>query len=135
MIETVVYTIVGIVALMSLVNVPSALKCVGLYGRRDRFKCQMCGNCCRLRIVPLTDEDIKRLQAAGHKDFTDLAGEPHLRRVQGRCVFLKDDKCSVHECRPDVCRDFPFFKFHGIGYARQVSFCPALEELRHAGPD
>ena len=52
-----------------------------------------------------------------------------MKRVNGKCVFLKDDKCSAYEHRPTVCREFPFFTEYGIGYARNLRFCPALEEL------
>ena len=97
---------------------------------RDRFECKMCGNCCRLRIISLTDEDIKRLSEHGHTDFYVKKGNEYwMKRVKGRCIFLKDDLCSIYEIRPEICRNFPFFKMYGITYCRRLSYCPALEEL------
>jgi Fe-S-cluster containining protein len=39
----------------------------------------------------------------------------------------------VHESRPNVCRDFPFFRTCGAGFAQRASFCPALEALENEG--
>ena len=112
-------------------SAPPTVKSIMLYRKRGRFRCTMCGNCCRLRIINLAKEDIVRLQAAGNKDFVAAGGEPRLRRVRGKCIFLKDDRCLVHEHRPKVCREFPFFKVWGVGYAREASFCPAMERLQN----
>jgi Fe-S-cluster containining protein len=116
-----------------IVSAPLALKSNLLYRRRGRFKCTMCGNCCRLRIINLTKEDVKVLESAGKKGFAEPEGEPRLKRVNGKCVFLKDDRCSIHGIRPQVCRDFPFFRTWGIGYAREASFCPAMDNLQNEG--
>jgi uncharacterized protein len=133
MIETVAATVVGVCALVVAAGAPSFAGDMRLFSRRARFGCRMCGNCCRFRVTPLTSEDVKRLEAAGHADFFRTAGELMLRRVNGRCVFLKDDRCTVHDVRPQVCRDFPFFRACGIGYAQKASFCPGLEELEDGG--
>lgn len=117
-------------SLVVLINLPEVVKRIRLYGRREKFKCQMCGNCCGFRVIPLTKEDVKRLEDGGYRDFTSHRGEPCLKRVRGKCVFYKD-RCSVYEFRPKVCREFPFFKAYGIGYAQKSSFCPALEELEN----
>ena len=82
-------------------------------------------------MIPVTEDDVKRLEAAGYKDFTEYHGELCMKRVKGRCVFLVDDKCSVHEHRPQVCRNFPFFKIYGVGYAAKASFCPSMEKLKN----
>jgi Fe-S-cluster containining protein len=113
-----------------LVNLPQAWTSIRLYLKRGRFSCMMCGTCCRFRVIPLTKEDVRRLESGGHRDFTTKKGELCLKRAMGRCVFSKDDKCSVYELRPAVCREFPFFKVYGIGYAEKASFCPAMEKLK-----
>jgi Fe-S-cluster containining protein len=111
------------------VNARSWRRSMGLYQRRRDFRCRMCGNCCRFRVTPLRAEDVRRLEQAGYRDFTAEKGELSLRRVNGRCVFLEGDSCTVYEVRPQVCREFPFFKVYGVGYAQSFSICPALEEL------
>ncbi len=131
MVDELTITYVLFLAVVFFVALPDAVKSIRLYSRRDRFKCMMCGTCCRFKHIQLTSEDIIRLEAAGKKDFfKNQNGEKSLKRVRGRCVFVKDDKCTVHEIRPTVCRSFPFFKIYGIGYAQKSSFCPALDELQ-----
>jgi len=97
---------------------------------RDKFNCQMCGNCCRLRIISVTDDDIKRISEKGYKDFYAKKGNEYwMKRVKGRCIFLKDDKCSIYEIRPEICRKFPFFNIYSITYCRRLTCCPGLEDL------
>jgi Fe-S-cluster containining protein len=102
-----------------------------LLGRkRNKFSCQQCGNCCRLRFIPILQSDIDRMASAGHKDFYEKKGrEFAMKRKKGRCMFLKNDSCSIYLVRPDVCREFPFFKQWGIPYCRAVSYCPAIEAM------
>ncbi|MFH1404012.1 MAG: YkgJ family cysteine cluster protein [Candidatus Altiarchaeota archaeon] len=103
-----------------------------LLGRvRHEFKCTCCGNCCRFRITPVTPEDVKRLADAGETGFSaSVDGEGSLKRVNGRCVFLKDDKCRVHGHRPAVCREFPFYRLYGIWFCTDSRMCPGLDKLR-----
>ena len=131
MLETVAATIVALALLMAAAGTPGAMRQRRLFNRRDGFSCSCCGNCCRFRTTPLTLEDVKRLQEAGLADFHLTQPEMRLKRVNGRCIFLSDDKCTVHDARPQVCRDFPFFREAGIGLAQGISFCPALERLEN----
>lgn len=118
------------ILLIIVINTKDVIKAVKTYGRRSDFKCSMCGNCCRFLTTPVTDADIARIREGGYDDFVrdDMKA---LKRVNGRCMFLKDDRCSIHEIRPQVCRDYPFFKLYGVGYCRKATFCPALERLRN----
>ena len=80
--------------------------------KNQRFECQMCGECCRLRYVPLTMEDIKRLsQVKDPRDFVVIFGEKKLvldrREWDSGCVFLYDRECTVQEKKPIVCRLYP----------------------------
>ncbi|MBD3388877.1 MAG: hypothetical protein GF416_07400 [Candidatus Altiarchaeales archaeon] len=128
MLETVLLTVFGMVVLVLIINVPFWARKHSLYNRRDRFECKLCGNCCRFRVTPLTGEDVRRLEEAGLGDGVDR-DRMSTGRVNGRCVFLVDDRCTAYEHRPQVCRDFPFFTLYGLGYAERAPFCPALEEL------
>lgn len=85
-----------------------------------RFRCHGCGNCCRGDgYVFLEDAEIRRLAV-----YLDLSVEEFTERYtrtieSGRlvlkdqddadksCVFLKENRCTVHEAKPDQCRDFP----------------------------
>ncbi|HTB22326.1 MAG TPA: YkgJ family cysteine cluster protein [bacterium] len=103
-----------------------------------KFRCTECGNCCSDTIVPVTDEDVRRImQGTGRKvsevakfykssDFDD-AGEGLQfvnldggRRTLGllkrmdkendreACEFFRDNRCSVYKDRPVTCRVWPF---------------------------
>ncbi|MBU0762945.1 MAG: YkgJ family cysteine cluster protein [Candidatus Altiarchaeota archaeon] len=118
-----------VVLFAAAVLLPDAIKSLRVYRKRKMFRCQMCGNCCRFRVTPLTSKDIKRLEDAGYNNFYVVKGEAMIKRVRGKCFFLRDDRCTVHKVRPDVCREFPFFETWGMGYAQKASFCPALEDI------
>ena len=92
----------------------------------ERWDCHQCGNCCRGSLVPLSAEDLARIQAQNWEQQPDLAGTPVVvrqswrghdyrlaQRPDGSCVFLlPDGQCRVHkefgaEAKPLVCRMFP----------------------------
>lgn len=124
---TITLTLLGLTVV--LINLPYVLGRVRLYSRRGYFSCSLCGNCCRFRYTPITQVDKDLLEAAGYTGYTEDGKS--LKRENGRCMFLKDDSCTAYDSRPKVCRDFPFFKSCGIGYARRASFCPAMEKLEN----
>ncbi|MFH1721624.1 MAG: YkgJ family cysteine cluster protein [Candidatus Altiarchaeota archaeon] len=105
---------------------------IALARRADEFECICCGNCCRFRTIDLTKEDIKRIESAGHKGFHEKFGKgERLKRNKGRCVFVVDDKCSIHEIKPEICKKFPFFKLYKhIPYIHDWNSCPGVEELK-----
>lgn len=94
-----------------------------------KFKCLLCGECCRhisdkrssSKGLPLFEWEVKALKKIKSNIkiepldvFYDsksklyfclgysLVGEP--------CVFLKDNKCSIHKKRPLICKAFPVAK-------------------------
>lgn len=83
---------------------------------KPQSACDMCGLCCKLFLIPLSEEEYRSGEyqmifddVEIFKDFT-MASEcgAHLLKQQedGSCVYLKDKKCSIHERRPVVCRGF-----------------------------
>jgi len=103
-----------------------------------KFRCTECGNCCSDTIVPVTDEDVRRMMhgtglkagdvATFYKksdfddggeglEFANLDGgrrtlglRKRMDKENGReaCKFFKDNRCSVYEHRPVTCRVWPF---------------------------
>jgi lysine-N-methylase len=92
----------------------------------ERWDCHQCGICCRGSIVPLSDEDLARLQSQKWEERADLAGVATVvreswlgrqyrlaHRADGSCVFLEPDGlCRIHkelgfDAKPLVCRMFP----------------------------
>lgn len=96
--------------------------------RKQEFECSCCGNCCRFKKIDVSASDRKRLEDAGHNNFLDTSGK-FMKIVNGRCFFLRDDKCTAHEHRPDVCRKFPFYRLYGLWMGQRVFFCPAMDRL------
>jgi Fe-S-cluster containining protein len=99
-----------------------------------RFTCQMCGECCRRYAIPVTSSDVHRIASfteLNPRDFLTLMEPdnsvietykdfPKIRLKDGinfvlvlsqnyeSCIFLKNNKCSIHNVKPLVCRPFPF---------------------------
>jgi Fe-S-cluster containining protein len=73
-----------------------------------------CSLCCRNREVILTKKDVTKLLTFGHyeqvfaKPSRHGMGLKEMIFVDGECVFLKNDKCSVYDNRPTACRIFPY---------------------------
>lgn len=99
---------------------------------RVRFRCQGCGKCC-LRVkegVPVDSQDAfriaKYLRDHGEDilctdDFLARYAEPVLLDEYGyfvymlktvgeenACIFLKDNRCTIHDENPRACRLYPF---------------------------
>ena len=86
-----------------------------------RFECTYCGRCCTggNGYVWVTEAEARRLAVRLHLEL-DAFGSRYLRRVgdryalleaplDGACVFLAGDRCTVYEDRPSQCRRFPFW--------------------------
>ena len=97
-----------------------------------RFKCTGCGDCCRhvKETVPVDSQDAfyltKHLRDLGMDiycvdQFLEQYAEPALLDECGffvyflksvgkdnACIFLKDNRCSVQEVKPLVCKLYPF---------------------------
>jgi Fe-S-cluster containining protein len=75
-----------------------------------------CGLCCMI-IARLSEEDIKRIEKAGHKrrDFVELySNEPVLKRINSYCNFLEVKNgiasCTIYDIRPMACREYVCIK-------------------------
>jgi len=83
------------------------------------YECQRCTACCRWPgQVKLSDAEIAVL--ATHKEMTedafiqeytrlntDRTGLALKDKLNGECIFLNGDNCSVQPATPQQCRDFP----------------------------
>lgn len=92
----------------------------------ERWECTGCGNCCRGTVIPLSDDDLQRLDSQCWDEDPDLAGiattvkrswlgkrRQLAQREDGSCIFLtEDNRCRIHvehgaDAKPLVCRMFP----------------------------
>jgi Fe-S-cluster containining protein len=86
-----------------------------------RWICIRCTNSCRdlprrIRNILLAESDIKRITKATKlvpEEFSTSSGGsfPYVRRMRkigGRCIFLRESRCSIYRARPLICRFYPF---------------------------
>jgi Fe-S-cluster containining protein len=92
------------------------------YPRNVRFRCLKCALCCgdtknRVRSILLLKIETDCISQKTSKSLDDFAEkvegfEPYVYRMKktddGKCVFLKDNSCSIYETRPLICRFYPF---------------------------
>ncbi len=90
-----------------------------------------CRACCFETRLSLLDEDVDRLEAAGHRGFAvaDVRGYLRLRNVEGHCVFLGPGGCTVYGIRPDGCRTYPLVYYEEEDDVDFDTFCPHWREF------
>ena len=104
--------------------------------------CTRCANCCKTMDIKFSETDIERI--AGHlemettelietyleADDEDVDGSYKAR--QKPCPFLgDDDRCTIYDVRPMVCREYPHtdkdgFTSRTMGVASNALVCPAV---------
>lgn len=100
------------------------------------FKCLRCGKCCLNTEMPLTREDVERLELLGYRreEFAEpRGGLLRLRNVDGHCYFYDPDtrSCKVYPYRPEGCRVYPFIYVEGVGVTvdPECSAAHTVEEM------
>lgn len=78
------------------------------------YVCNRCRRCCSGKRIRVNPYEVYRLARGLAMTTTEFIGRhttefgTELARMQdGRCVFLGDQGCTVHENRPLVCRLYP----------------------------
>lgn len=82
---------------------------------KSQINCQLCGNCCKSRII-----DINRIEAnaiAKHleedpnnfwkENITGFEGDPVLKKHP--CTFLNQTECTLGDLKPKDCKEYPYF--------------------------
>lgn len=66
--------------------------------------CKQCGWCCKhVDYILLTGEDIQRI---GSTDNIEVYDDKYMQ-MKTPCIYLKDNKCTIYDKRPNSCRTFP----------------------------
>lgn len=99
-------------------------------------KCSQCGICCRLFLINLSE---KEYRSGKYKtQFVEFGLVPDFskaitcganllkQRKNGSCIYLKNNLCSIHEIRPQVCRNF----FCASGLKKHKNMIKAIDEKR-----
>ena len=105
----------------------------------SQIDCTTCANCCRAYTTSVDDVDIARLAkrleittAEFGKRYIDGVIDGEKQLISKPCVFLGDDnRCTVYDDRPKVCRDFPYlhkedFVFRLLMMIENTSACPIV---------
>lgn len=114
----------------------------------QNFKCQQCGNCCRMQeYIGVTGKEIKSIaEYIGvpipkfRKDFIIGRKGEYLMMEGKQCPFLllidgKKAQCLIWPVRPSVCKSFPFFTIETLTNSTKEELvfpphkleCPELE--------
>lgn len=118
------------------------------------FDCATCANCCKELAPAVTDAEANRLASRlglsvdefrrqyledpREDDAGEEDGEGVRRPVRGRpCPFLKGNRCSVDENRPEQCRKYPYlyepdFSFRTLAMMERTFTCPIVYEVFEA---
>ena len=78
------------------------------------MNCTQCGTCCKLFLINLTEQEyrsgfFKTMFDEFVPDFeeAELVGANVLaQKEDGSCIYLQNNKCSIHHQRPQSCRNF-----------------------------
>jgi uncharacterized protein len=136
---------------LSVAKIDSTVK--GLYQEISaQIDCTECGNCCKVVQPVLTEADIKKLARHHELSTTEFRSRFLLENEEDEgfvfnmqpCPFLENNRCTVYENRPGVCRSYPHLhKRDFVSRLNQAFFncsiCPIVfnvyEELKRTlGP-
>lgn len=92
------------------------------YPKHIRFECERCGICCgdtekkvrSILLLKIEAEHISQKTLIRLDEFVENIedSEPYFYRmkknVDRKCMFLKDNTCTVYQMRPLICRFYPF---------------------------
>ncbi len=111
-----------------------------------RFECNRCGLCCsdtnqKTRRILLLKSEAEKIAAQTSQPITGFCGEvdgkfPYVYEMkkpsEGRCVFLKNNQCTIYPLRPLICMFYPFeLKFNDDKESYAFEFtveCPGIGE-------
>ena len=95
-------------------------------------KCSECGVCCKLFLITLTEEEYKSkryktqfeefgliedfnqaedcganiIKQADIENQSDSKDQSDSDAQDNSCIYLKNNRCSIHKTRPEACREF-----------------------------
>src|SRR5450756_1380579 len=96
------------------------------------FECRKCAQCCMSEfgdntviVSPSQIRKISDISGLNRDDFViptpsddrDEDGNIHtfewVLKKNGDCIFLKEKLCEIYECRPFICKTYPFYLLDG----------------------
>ena len=115
------------------------------YPKKVRFSCNKCGLCCgdtelKTRHILLlkaeaehieSKTDLKRIDFSS--PYEDKPPYPYemKKTKEGKCIFFKENRCSIYLLRPIICKFYPFdLKFDQKSQVYAFDFtleCPSID--------
>ncbi|MCW4015507.1 MAG: YkgJ family cysteine cluster protein [Candidatus Bathyarchaeota archaeon] len=103
------------------------------YPKDVGFVCNGCAQCCgdtedTVRCILLLKTDAERISNKTLLDINEFAEqvsgcEPYIYKMKkpedGKCFFLENNRCTIYEIRPLICRFYPF-KLDNLGNNRYI---------------
>jgi len=92
------------------------------YPRDVSFVCSRCGMCCgdteaKVRVILVLKAEAERISKETSMNLAEFVEkiegfEPYIYQIKKtstrKCIFLKDNLCSIYKIRPLICRFYPF---------------------------
>ena len=93
------------------------------YPKNVGFICNLCGRCCgdtedTTRHVLLLKTEAEQIAKEASRDIQEFAKEvfgfePYIYEMKktetkGKCFFLENNRCTIYNIRPIICRFYPF---------------------------
>ena len=97
-----------------------------------------CTKCCVKTEMPLTKDDINRIENLGFEKKRFIEHEtsiPRLRNKSGKCIFLRKWGCLIYENRPYGCRLYPLIYNPYEKKFEMDSICPYNSEFKISDTD
>lgn len=109
-----------------------------------KYDCCKCNNCCKLYDIRIEQSDIEAISdflMLSENDFIDTYlkkdndEDCYIIIKEHPCNFLGvDGRCQIYECRPLVCRDFPYTNkpyrlYNMISVLNFSEECPVIFEV------
>jgi uncharacterized protein len=116
------------------------------YPVKVQFECSRCGLCCgdtaqKTRHILLLKGEAERIARRTGQQIAGFCVEvdgklPYVYEMkkssEGKCVFLKDNQCSIYPLRTLICRFYPFeLKFNENKESYDFDFtveCPGINQ-------
>ena len=92
--------------------------------------CSQCGACCKLFWINLTEEEYRSKKYKTYFEIFGFVDDFEEAERDGAnllakqdddesCIYLKDNKCSIQENKPEACKKF-FCKSKDPGFAEMI---------------
>lgn len=107
----------------------------------SQIDCRDCANCCKTLSPQVNQTDIERIAKfleISENEFIEkylkIGDEKKYEMNALPCPFLEENKCTIYDVRPAVCREYPHtdkngFKSRRYMHIGNTEICPAVYHI------